>query len=182
MAMPTVTAAVHLPVPAERAFALHADVRNLPRLSPPGVRVLCAHTPTHQGDVQVLALGPRAAAVRWVAWVERFEPPRLMVDVQRSGPFRRFRHTHLIVPDGEECVLVDVVEFRFFPGRLGAVLDGLLVSPVLRLLFAARHRRTVALLRRAPVAGARDEPGRIPHMPAGECGAAAAQETLGVRG
>jgi ligand-binding SRPBCC domain-containing protein len=180
--MPTVTATVRLPVPAERAFALHADVRNLPRLSPPGVRVLRALTPTHQGDVQVLALGPRAAALRWVAWVERFEPPWLLVDVQRSGPFRRFRHAHVIVPDGGECLLVDVVEYRFFPGRLGVVLDRLLVSPVLRLLFTVRHRRTVDLLRRAPVVGAKDDPARIPWVPSGACGARTAQETSGVRG
>lgn len=151
--MPTVAAAIRLPVPAERAFALHADVRNLPRLSPPGVRVLHARTPTRQGDVQVFALGPRMAARRWVAWVERFEPPWLMVDVQRSGPFRRFRHTHLIAPDGEACMLVDVVEFRLFPGRFGAVLDALLVAPALRLLFGHRHRRTLALLHLAPAGG-----------------------------
>jgi ligand-binding SRPBCC domain-containing protein len=154
--MPTIAATVRLPVTAERAFAFHADVRNLPRLSPPGVRVLCARTPTRAGDVQVVALGPRLAAMRWVAWVETFEPPRLMVDVQRSGPFRRFRHAHIIVPDGAASVLADVVEFRFFPGKLGIVLDHLLMSPALRLLFAFRHRRTLALLQ-AERSGSGDE-------------------------
>ena len=178
--MPTVTAAVRLPVGCERAFALHTDVRNLPLLSPPGVRVLRARVPTRQGDAQVLALGPRPAAIRWVAWVETLEPPRLMVDVQRSGPFRRFRHARVIVPDGEQCVLVDVVEFRFFPGRAGAVLDGLLVSPTLRLLFAIRHRRTLALLRSSPAAGRPGQAVCVPPMRPADDAARASRAFSGV--
>lgn len=146
--MPLVHAAVRLPVPAGDAFALHADVRNLPLLTPPpGARVLYAASPTQAGDVQVLALGPRWAAIRWVAHVTTFEPPRLMIDEQRRGPFKRFRHAHLVVPDGDSSVLVDLVDFRLFGGPLGGILDRLLVAPVLQLTFAARHRRTVALLR-----------------------------------
>jgi ligand-binding SRPBCC domain-containing protein len=146
--MPIVTAATRLPVPAGRAFALHMDVRYLPRLTPPpGLRVVRATTPTRAGDVQVLNLGPRWASMRWVAVIEVCEPPRLLIDSQRRGPFRRFRHAHLVVPDGDACVLVDTVDFRLFPGRVGAVLDVLLIGPALKLLFAERHRRTRALLR-----------------------------------
>lgn len=145
--MPLVTSATHLPAPASAAFALHADVRNLPRLMPPGmVRILHAPTPTRQGDVQVLAAGPGPFARRWVAHIERFQPPHLIADTQRRGPFRHFRHTHLILPDGEGCLLVDVVDLRFFPGPLGSLLDRILVAPALRAMFAYRHRRTRALL------------------------------------
>jgi ligand-binding SRPBCC domain-containing protein len=146
--MPIVTAATRLPVSAERAFALHTDVRNLPKLTPPpGMRVVRASVPTSAGDVQVLSLGPCWAAVRWVAAIEVCEPPRLLIDSQRRGPFRRFRHAHVVIPNGDGCVLIDAVDFQLFPARVGWVLDVLLIAPALRLLFAERHRRTRALLR-----------------------------------
>ncbi len=146
--MPMFTTAVRLAVPVERLFALHADVRNLPRLMPPPApRVLRAASPTREGDTQVLAFGPDWLRLRWVAQVVRMEPQRMMVDVQRRGPFRRFWHAHLTVPAGPDgSVLVDVIDFRFFPSPAGALLDRVLVTPVLRLVFAARHRRTAALL------------------------------------
>ncbi len=151
--MATVTSVLHLPSSAEDTFQLHADVRNMPRITPPpGARVLHAPTPTRAGDIQVIALGPRWASVRWVAHVVAFDPPRLMVDVQRRGPFRSFRHMHVVLPEEGGSVLVDMVEFRFFPGALGAVLDSLFVAPALRLMFAGRHRRTRALL----ASGSRD--------------------------
>lgn len=148
--MPIVAAATRLPVSAERAFALHMDVRYLPRLTPPpGIRVLRASSPTRVGDVQVLAVGPRWVRVRWVAVIEACEPPRLLIDRQLRGSFRYFRHAHVVAPDGDACLLVDAVDFRLVPGWLGSVLDVLLVAPALRLLFAERHRRTRALLREA---------------------------------
>lgn len=145
--MAFVTSALRLPVSADETFAFHADVRNLPRLTPPpGARLLTAPAPTRAGDVQVIEIGPRVFPVRWVAHIVAFEPPRLMIDEQRRGPFKTFRHAHIVIPDGDGSVLVDAVEFQFFDGPGGALLDQLLVAPLLRLLFAARRRRTRALL------------------------------------
>lgn len=147
--MPLVSSATYLDVSAEVAFALHADVTNLTRLMPGGLaRIVRASSPTRQGDLQVLEVGPRFFSVRWVAEIERFEPPLLLVDNQRRGPFRRFRHTHLLLPDGDErSILVDTVDVRLFPGPIGELLDRLLVVPAVRLMFAYRHRRTRELLR-----------------------------------
>ena len=147
--MPLLTTAVVLPRSPEDVFAFHADVRNLPRLMPPpGARVVRAAVPTVAGDVQEIALGPRRLGVRWQARIEVFDPPRLVVDEQVRGPFRRFRHHHAVLPHDAGTLLVDVVDFRFFPGAIGAALDQLVVKPVLRALFAYRHKRTRALLGR----------------------------------
>ena len=145
--MPALTFVLRLPVSDTATFALHADVRNLPRLTPPPrVRVHKALIPTRAGDVQVIDLGPRWAALRWEARIVAFEPPRLLIDEQHRGPFKRFRHAHIVLPDGEGSVLVDLVEFKFFGGPLGPLLDTLLLAPVIRIHFAGRHRRTRAML------------------------------------
>lgn len=134
--------------PAQATFDLHTDVGNLPRLMPRGlVRVISASAPTRRGDVQVIEVGPRVLAMRWTAEIERLEPPLLLVDRQRQGPFRHFRHSHLVLPDGDQrSILVDIVDARLFAGALSSVLDRVLTIPALRLMFAYRRRRLRALL------------------------------------
>lgn len=137
-----VMAAMRLRAPAELVFAFHADVRNLPRLTPGPARIVSASVPTRQGDVQVIEFGRAPLSVRWQARIERYQPPVLVVDVQERGPFRFWRHTHLVRANGRGSVLIDRVEFRLVPGRLGRLIDALLVAPALRTLFALRHART----------------------------------------
>ncbi len=132
----------------EQVFAFHADVRNLPRLTPGPARVISAPVPSACGDLQVLELGRWPLALRWHARITRFESPRLMTDEQERGPFRVWRHTHTVIPDRHGALLTDTVQFSLLGGRVGRALDVMLVMPLLRLLFAERHRRTRRLLER----------------------------------
>lgn len=144
----TVTAVQHLPLDADVVFDFHANVYNLPKLTPGPARILHASVPTRAGDLQVIEFGIGPLAIRWHARIRRFDPPRTVVDEQERGPFRFWRHTHGVVQAVDGVFLVDVVQFSLLPGPLGPLLDRLLVSPVLRLLFAERHRRTRRLLGR----------------------------------
>lgn len=94
----------------------------------------------------MIEIGVRPLAMRWRARIERVEPPNRMVDVQESGPFRYWRHTHAVLPTGDESVLVDMVEFRLLPGAVGRWIDATVVSLGMRLLFLLRHRRTHRLM------------------------------------
>jgi ligand-binding SRPBCC domain-containing protein len=137
-----VTRSVRLNASPRRVFEFHADVRNLPRLTPGPARIVRASIPSRVGDVQVIEIGVRPFAARWRARIVRFDPPRVVVDVQAQGPFRYWRHTHTVRPEGAGARLVDRVEFRLLPGRLGRLVDTLVVAPALKLLFVERHRRT----------------------------------------
>jgi hypothetical protein len=139
---------LRLPLAAEQVFRFHADVNNLPRLTPGPARILQAAVPSSEGDLQLIEFGRRPLAMRWAARIVRFDPPRTVIDVQERGPFRLWRHTHSVRPDGAGSVLVDRVDFRFFPGTIGRHADTLLLRPILRLLFSERHRRSRALLAR----------------------------------
>ena|GEM_PF-1004244 len=140
--------AVSLSADAGRVFAFHADLHNLPRVTPGPLRVRAAPGPSRAGDRQQIRIGFGPLHLNWLARIERLEPPRLIVDVQERGPFRVWQHAHLIRPEGTGCELSDVVDFRLVPGPLGATLDRLVVAPLLGLMFWARHRRTRRLLDR----------------------------------
>ena len=132
--------------PPEQVFRFHADVRNLPRVTPGPMRVRPNAQPSAPGDLQVIQFGLPPLAVRWHARIVHVDPPQAIVDVQERGPFRLWRHTHTVEATAGGARLEDTVEFCLIPGRAGLVLDRLMVAPLLRLLFAVRHRRTRMLL------------------------------------
>jgi ligand-binding SRPBCC domain-containing protein len=142
----TLIAATRLPADARRVFDFHADVRNLPRLTPGPARILSASSPTREDDIQVIEIGIPPLAMRWRARIARIEPPRQIVDVQEQGPFRFWRHTHAVIPADGDAVLVDIVEFRLLPGAFGRLIDGTVVAAALRALFVVRHARTRRML------------------------------------
>lgn len=143
-------ASLRLAASPERVFAFHADVRNLPLLMPAPTRILAAPTPTSAGDRQLMEFRLGPIRQRWLARIQHFEPPRRMVDEQLQGPFRFWRHTHSVLPSAGGALLRDVVRFRFMPGPVGHALDMIVVAPVIRLLFAERHRRTRRIFARNP--------------------------------
>lgn len=137
-----------MPVSADELVRFHRDVRNLARISPPFPR-LTIEAPRRlsiAGDVQRIRMKLPCRELRWDATIVEVVPGRRMVDVQRGGPFRSWRHQHVALPRDGGSLLADVLDFRFFPGRIGRLLDVALVAPVLRLQFADRHRRTRRLL------------------------------------
>jgi ligand-binding SRPBCC domain-containing protein len=129
----------------ERVFAFHERPDALRRLTPPWepTRVVSPAPDLNVGSVAVvetkmLGLVP----VRWVARHTAYDPPRMFEDVQVEGPFKFWRHRHIVEPHEKGAVLRDEVVFEtplWIVGRLAAPL---LVKPRLQRLFDYRHRVT----------------------------------------
>ncbi len=129
----------------ERVFAFHELPDALRRLTPPWesarvVRAAESLRPGVEAVVETRILGLFKA--RWVARHTLYDPPRMFEDVQISGPFKSWRHRHLIEKHALGAVLRDEIEFEpplLWLGRLAAPL---LILPRLRRLFDYRHRVT----------------------------------------
>ena len=129
----------------ERVFRFHELPDALARLTPPweSARIVQPTPDLHVGSItiietRILGIFP----TRWVARHTAYEPPRMFEDVQVSGPFRRWRHRHIVEPHERGSVLRDEIEYEpplWIIGRLSAPL---LILPRLRRLFDYRHRVT----------------------------------------
>lgn len=129
----------------ERVFAFHELPDALARLTPPweSARIIQLPPDLRVGSVaivetRILGLIP----ARWVAKHTAYDPPRMFEDIQVSGPFRRWRHRHIIEPHERGTMLRDEIEYEpplWFIGRLTAPL---LITPRLQRLFEYRHRVT----------------------------------------
>jgi len=82
---------------------------------------------------------------KWVAEHRGYISGREFRDVQISGPFAFFEHTHRITPDGSNaCWLDDEIAYVLPGGWLGRVITGRWIERRLSCAFAYRHAITAA--------------------------------------
>ena len=129
----------------ESVFAFHELPDALQRLTPPWESALVVQQAPdlHIGSraiVETRILGFLPA--RWVAQHTAYDPPRMFEDVQVQGPFRRWRHRHIIKPHAAGAVLRDEIEYEPPLGFIGQLATPLIIMPRLERVFEYRHRVT----------------------------------------
>ena len=128
--------------PPERVFAFHEQPDALQLLTPPWeashvVQMACISEVGSRAIIEARVFG--RWKLRWVAEHTAYDPPRMFEDVQIKGPFRRWRHRHLISANEDGAILRDEIDYEpplWFLGRAAAPLA---IEPRLRKLFAFRH-------------------------------------------
>jgi uncharacterized protein (TIGR01777 family) len=139
-----------LPVPARAAFNWHSKPGAFQRLQPPWESVWVVAQKGGITDGATVELKTRVGPVtlRIVALHEGYIEGKQFRDVQQSGPFKRWEHTHLITPDGNDaCWLTDHIEYELPLGALGRFFGGAMVQKKLERMFTYRHRVTADDLR-----------------------------------
>jgi ligand-binding SRPBCC domain-containing protein len=129
----------------ERVFAFHELPNALSLLLPPweSARVIQAAKISEVGAKAIMetrVLGPFTA--RWIAQHTVYDPPHLFEDVQVKGPFRSWRHRHIIEPDPAGAILRDEITYEAPFGFLGRAFAPGLIQPRLQKLFNYRHEVT----------------------------------------
>ena len=76
---------------------------------------------------------------RWIAEHTAYDPPRMFEDVQISGPFKSWRHRHIIEPHNGGAVLRDEVDFEPPFWILGRLATPFAILPKLEKMFEYRH-------------------------------------------
>ncbi|MHC4876444.1 MAG: TIGR01777 family oxidoreductase [Planctomycetota bacterium] len=147
--MPVFEKSSELPVSAETAFDWHCRPGAFERLAPPweSVELLSTDGIVDGGIARLqLSLGPLKKL--WIAEHRDIVPGRAFCDVQTSGPFAEWGHTHSLEPlDQNRCLLTDRIEYRAPLGVLGQLFGGRLIRRSLERTFAYRHRITERDLR-----------------------------------
>lgn len=138
-----------LAVSAEECWNWHSRSGAFSRLQSPwqDVRLLEEPVAITPGERALLELRAGPIRQRWLAVLAEVEVGRRFVDVQKSGPFRYWRHEHRFEPTSDHtCDLLDRIEYvppAWMPGPLGRSY----VKQQLSRLFDYRHALTASDLR-----------------------------------
>lgn len=133
-----------LPASPAAVFSFHERPDAVRLLTPwwSGLRIERPAASLRPGQRARFVLGFGPFRVEWEAEHDLYDPPRHFEDHQVRGPFERWRHRHLVIPDGDGARLRDVIEYRLPGGPLAPLLDRCLVRPFLTRLFRYRHAAT----------------------------------------
>ncbi|MFG0297089.1 MAG: SRPBCC family protein, partial [Maioricimonas sp. JB045] len=132
-----------MPASAETVFRWHERPGAFERLAPPWDRVeLVEQTGgIRDGARVILRVGPLHQ--KWIAEHRNYVPGRSFQDVQTSGPFAHWEHTHSVEPiDDHRCILEDRIEYRLPAGKVGNTVGGGMVRSMLDRMFRYRHEVT----------------------------------------
>jgi ligand-binding SRPBCC domain-containing protein len=128
-----------------RVFAFHEQPEALKLLLPPweSARMIQSAKISDVGSraiVETRVLGP--ITVQWIAEHTVYDPPRLFEDTQIKGPFRNWRHRHLVEPHPDGATLRDEIDYEPPLGFIGRALALRLIESRLQKLFDYRHQVT----------------------------------------
>ncbi len=130
-------------------FAFFANPENLDAITPDDLRFRIV-TPrpiamragaTIEYRLRLLGIG-----FGWLTRIEEFEPEERFVDVQVKGPYRTWRHTHLVRDRPDGTLVLDRVEYELPAGLVGEAAHALFVRRRLAHIFDYRAKRIGALL------------------------------------
>ncbi|MDD2356356.1 MAG: SRPBCC family protein [Thiovulaceae bacterium] len=131
----------------EELYAFHLDVNNLPKITPPNMKV------TLLNKVEKISLGTEIylrnvqyyVPTYWRVRVDEIREPNLLVDLALESPFYYFRHQHIFTQKGDLCELRDVVEITL-PLEFMTKFLYPFVLKQLQLMFEYRHSITKKIL------------------------------------
>ncbi|MEX2026752.1 MAG: SRPBCC family protein [Pirellulaceae bacterium] len=135
--------------PLEDVFAFFSDAGNLEAITPAflNFHILTprpiAMRPGTLIDYQIRLLG---IPLKWRTQIETWEPPHGFSDVQLTGPYKLWHHTHKFIAVPEGTLMTDRVRYQMPAGPLGRIVHALWTKRTLNKIFDYRFARIDELL------------------------------------
>lgn len=129
----------------ERVFSFHELPDAIERLIPPWENAVIIQ------KADVSKVGSQAiieqkifgiVPSRWVAEHTAYDPPRMFEDIQVSGPFKSWRHRHIVEPHPDGALLRDEIDLEPPLSVFGKLAAPLLIIPRIEKMFEYRHQVT----------------------------------------
>lgn len=130
--------------PATLVFDWHHDPEAIEKLTPPWEPAEVVGEPAcidETGSRTTLKMSLFGIIhLNWVAEHRNYQPGKSFQDIQISGPFSRWCHTHSVEPiDENACRYIDSIDYKLPLGWLGDVCAGWFVRRKLTKMFTYRH-------------------------------------------
>lgn len=129
--------------PIEEIFAFFSNEANLERLTPPWLnfKVLGKSTPHMEAGTLIdYQLRLSGLPFKWKTRIESWEAGRSFVDIQLSGPYRQWHHTHTFTPKDGGTLMTDRVIYQLPMGRLGDAVAAWKVRRQVEMIFTFRRQ------------------------------------------
>jgi uncharacterized protein YbjT (DUF2867 family)/ligand-binding SRPBCC domain-containing protein len=130
-----------IPRPVAEVVSFFEDPRNLGRLTPSsmGFEFLTDDFEMREGlEIRYRIRPLLGIPMTWTTRITGYEPPHRFTDIQLSGPYRRWEHTHSFEAVEGGTLVRDEIDYAVPLGPLGDLTNALVVRGELERIF--RHR------------------------------------------
>jgi len=132
-----------IPRPIDEVFAFFSDPHNLEAITPPwlGFKILSTTSETIAKGTEIrYRLRMHGIPLHWRTVIRAWNLPHRFVDLQASGPYRLWYHTHTFEAHGDRTRMVDVVRYALPFGILGRIVHALKVRSDVQEIFDYRRQ------------------------------------------
>jgi ligand-binding SRPBCC domain-containing protein len=133
--------------PIGEAFAFFSEACNLEAITPPWLafKILSISSDSIREGTEIrYRLRLHGLPISWRTEIRRWNPPFCFVDLQRSGPYKLWHHTHGFEAHGDRTRMIDVVRYTLPFGILGRAVHALKVRGDVGRIFEYRAQRIEA--------------------------------------
>lgn len=133
-----------MPRPLNEVFEFFSDARNLEVLTPAWLKfeILTPAPITISAGVHIqYRLSWHGLPLRWTTEITRWNPPHDFEDIQLSGPYKLWHHTHRFRALNGGTQMTDMVEYALPFGLLGRIAHALQVRRNVAKIFDYRYDR-----------------------------------------
>lgn len=133
-----------VPRPLEEVFAFFLLPENLEAITPGWLhfRILNVDPrPVQTGTLIRYSLRIHGLPVRWVSRIVDWTPPHSFVDVQVTGPYRTWHHTHRFFAEDGKTRIVDEVLYELPFGPIGRLAHHVRVKTDVVRIFDFREEK-----------------------------------------
>ncbi len=133
-----------IPRHIEEVFPFFADARNLEEITPPwlGFRILSTDSGSISEGTEIrYRLRLHGIPIHWRTEIRRWDAPHCFIDVQRSGPYKLWHHTHRFEAHDGRTKMIDVVRYALPFGVVGRIVHAWKVRGDVRRIFDYRREQ-----------------------------------------
>ncbi len=132
-----------VPRPVDVVFDFFSRPSNLQSITPAFLdfKITDAPAELQAGSLVRYTLRIHRVPVCWTTEITEWKPPHSFVDVQVSGPYRLWRHTHTFAAERGGTVIEDEVEYALPLAVIGRVAHWVLVRRDLEVIFDYRGEK-----------------------------------------
>jgi len=134
--------------PLTEVFGFFSDARNLEHITPPwiGFEILSVSTAVlGEGTIIEYRLRMHGVSMRWKTHLCEWNPPHGFADIQASGPYKLWHHTHRFESENGGTKMTDSLRYELPLGVLGRVVHKLKVRGDVARIFDYRAGRIAEL-------------------------------------
>lgn len=139
-----------VPRPLFDVFQFFSDAKNLEQLTPEWLKFQIVATPVSMqpGTRIHYRIKWHGLPIKWTTEILKWQPPHEFVDLQLSGPYKLWHHTHRFEEERGGTRISDEVQYALPLGPLGTIAHALWVKRDVERIFDYRQQKVSGMFGR----------------------------------